>query len=82
MEGTLGDLTFKNGDAISNLKKMLDTLKRDLKTWQDAIRGYKFEGRNEMEIGLRSNRTLRATPAHIILRDYTRNVNQGKDGIY
>lgn len=82
MEGTLGDLTFKNGDAISNLKKMLDTLKKDLKTWQDAIRGYKFEGRNEMKTGLRSNRTLRATPASIILGDYTRNVNQGKDGIY
>ena len=35
-----------------------------------------------MKIGLRSNRTLRATPASIILGDYTRNVNQGKDGIY
>lgn len=81
MEGSVGDVTFKNGDSVANLKKLLDTLKRDLKTWQDAIRGYEFEGRNQIRVGLRSNWTLRGTPGHVILRDYERNVNLGKDGI-
>ena len=81
MEGSVGDLTFKNGDTIDNLRKLLTSLKDDIKTWQEAIRGYEFEGRNEMNYALRANFTLRGTPAHVILKDYTRNVNLGKDRI-
>ena len=81
MEGSIGDLTFKNGDSVANLKKLLDTLRRDIKKWQDAIQGYEFAGRAQGKVGLRANRTLRGTPANIILRDFSRNVNLGRDGI-
>ena len=81
MEGSIGDLTFKNGDSVANLKKLLDTLRRDIKKWQDAIQGYEFAGRAQSKVGLRANRTLRGTPANIILRDFSRNVNLGRDGI-
>ena len=81
MEGSVGDVTFKNGDSIANLKKLLDTLRRDIKKWQDAIQGYEFAGRAQSKVALRANRTLRGTPGSIILNDFSRNVNLGKDGI-
>ena len=79
MEGTVGDLTFKNGDNIENLRKLMNTLRSELKVWQDAIRGYKFEGKNSPTFALIGAHTRRATPAAKILNDYTRNVNMGRD---
>lgn len=81
MEGTLGQLTFKNGAQLDNLRKLLQNLKRNLARWQDAIRGYDFEGRNDMNFALRANKTRRPTPARTILSDFSRNVNQGRDYI-
>ncbi len=81
MEGTLGQLTFKNGAQLDNLRKLLQNLKRNLARWQDAIRGYDFEGRNDMSFALRANKTRRPTPARTILSDFSRNVNQGRDYI-
>lgn len=78
MEGTLGQLTFKNGSNLDNMKLLMSELKAEVKVWQDAIRGYEFEGRNKMSFGLRANKTLRPTPAGRILNDYTRNVNMGR----
>lgn len=80
LEGTLGKITFKNGDELSSIKALLDRLRDAAKKWQEAIRGYVFEGRNVSKFALRGNRTLRPTPAHAILDDWTRNGNLGLRG--
>ena len=80
LEGTLGKITFKNGDELSSIKALLDRLRDAAKKWQEAIRGYVFEGRNVSKFALRGNRTLRPTPAYAILDDWTRNGNLGLRG--
>ena len=80
LEGTLGKITFKNGDELSSIKALLDRLRDAAKKWQEAIRGYVFEGRNVSKFALRGNRTLRPTPAYAILDDWTRNGNLGLKG--
>lgn len=80
LEGTLGKITFKNGDELSSIKALLDRLRDAAKKWQEAIRGYVFEGRNISKFALRGNRTLRPTPAYAILDDWTRNGNLGLRG--
>ena len=80
LEGTLGKITFKNGDELSSIKALLDRLRDAAKKWQEAIRGYVFEGRNVSKFALRGNRTLRPTPAYAILDDWTRNGNIGLRG--
>lgn len=79
MEGTLGELTFKNGDNIDNIWRKLGELKRDIKVWQEAIRGYELEGRNEPGFAMRASRTMYGTPADSILNSYNRNIAMGKD---
>lgn len=78
MEGTLGQLTFKNGSNLDNMKLLMGDLKAEVKVWQDAIRGYEFEGRNKMSFGRRADKTVWPTPAYKILNNYTRNVNMGR----
>ena len=80
LTGTLGKISFKNGDELSGIKTLIDRLRDEANKWQEAIRGYVFEGRNVSKFALRSNRTYRATPAHAILDDYTRNGNMGLEG--
>lgn len=80
LEGTLGKISFKNGDKLASIKALIDRLRNAAKKWQEAIRGYVFEGRNVSKYALRGNRTLRPTPAHAILDDWTRNGNMGFRG--
>lgn len=80
LEGTLGKITFKNGDELASIKALIDRLRNEAKKWQEAIRGYVFEGRNVSKYALRGNWSLRATPAHAILDDWTRNGNMGFRG--
>ena len=80
LEGTLGKITFKNGDELASIKALIDRLRGEAKKWQEAIRGYVFEGRNVSKYALRGNWSLRATPAHAILDDWTRNGNMGFRG--
>lgn len=77
LQGTLGQISFKNGDSLGDINTLIKTLRDEADKWQDAIRGYVFPGRNEPTYALRGNYTLRATPAAVILRDFTRNTNQG-----
>ena len=80
LEGTLGKITFKNGDELASIKALIDRLRGEANKWQEAIRGYVFEGRNVSKYALRGNRSLRPTPAHAILDDWTRNGNLGLRG--
>lgn len=80
LEGTLGKITFKNGDELKNINKLIDSLKDETAKWQDAIRGYTFDGKNSPTYALRGNYSIRATPLNIILDDYTRNGNMGLKG--
>lgn len=77
LQGTLGQVSFKNGDSLGNINKLISALRDEAEKWQDAIRGYVFPGRNEPAYALRGNYTLRATPASVILRNFSRDVNQG-----
>ena len=72
--------SFKNGDELASIKALIDRLRGEAKKWQEAIRGYVFEGRNVSKYALRGNWSLRATPAHAILDDWTRNGNMGFRG--
>ena len=80
LEGTLGKITFKNGEELGNIRKLIDSLKAEADKWQDAIRGYVFDGRNKPAFALRGNHSLRATPAAVILRNYNRDGNMGLKG--
>ena len=80
LEGTLGKISFKNGDKLASIKALIDRLRREAKTWQEAIRGYVFEGRNVSKFALRGNKSLRPTPASAILDDWSRNGNMGFRG--
>lgn len=82
LEGTLGKITFRNGDELTSIKALIDRLRDAAKKWQEAIRGYVFEGRNVSKYALRGNWSLRPTPAHAILDDWTRNGNMGFRGRY
>lgn len=82
LEGTLGKITFKNGDKLSSIRTLINDLKKEAKKWQDAIRGYVFEGRNKPSYALRGNHSFRATPVAVILNNYFREGNQGiKEGV-
>lgn len=80
LEGTLGKISFKNGDKLASIKALIDRLRREAKTWQEAIRGYVLEGRNVSKFALRGNKSLRPTPVHAILDDWSRNGNMGFRG--
>lgn len=80
LEGTLGKISFKNGDELASIRKLINDLRKEATKWQEAIRGYIFEGRNESSFALRGNKSLRATPMSVILEDYTRNGNMGYRG--
>lgn len=82
LEGTLGKISFKNGEELGNIRKLIDDLKKEADKWQDAIRGYVFGGRNTPAYALRGNRSWRATPAAAILNNYNRNGNMGLKGGY
>ena len=80
LEGTLGKITFKNGDELTNINKLITDLKSEAKKWQDAMRCYSLPGRNKPSFALRGNWSWRATPASVILNDYTRSGNMGIHG--
>lgn len=53
IEGTLGEVKFKNRDRLPDIKKILDYLDAEIKKWLDAIRGYDLEGRAKMKTAIR-----------------------------
>ena len=76
IEGTLGKITFKNGSSLSNIKTMIDQFRRDIRVWQDAIRGYHLEGRNKPTYAIRSNNIIYPViTTKEILSGYTRDKN-------
>jgi hypothetical protein len=44
-KGTLGEVTFENQSKFPDISKLLGVLKAEAKRWEDALRGYKIEGR-------------------------------------
>lgn len=53
VEGTLGEVKFKGKETVPDLKKILDYLDLELKKWEDAIKGYEFEGRAMMKTAIK-----------------------------
>lgn len=56
VEGTLGEIKFKGKETVPDLKKILDYLDLELKKWEDAIKGYEFEGRASMQTAIKGYR--------------------------
>lgn len=77
LEGTVGKISFKNGTKVSDINTLINRYRNEEKTWQEAIRGYTFAGRNHSKFALRADKTLWATPTRKILNDYTRDGNMG-----
>lgn len=77
LEGTVGKISFKNGTKVSDINTLISRYRTEEHTWQEAIRGYVFEGRNVSKFALRGDKTIWATPTRKILNDYTRDGNMG-----
>jgi hypothetical protein len=82
IEGTVGDIKFKNDNTMSSMKTMIDVFKKDVTKWQDAIRGHESTNRNIMASALRGKYTMRPTPVEEIVPDFTRNGNMGIYGYH
>lgn len=54
-KGQLGDVLFDNGTSrLKDISSLLKDLKAEIKVWEDALRGYKLEGRAKPLVALRS----------------------------
>lgn len=53
VEGTLGEVKFKNKEQIPDLKKILEYLDKEINKWLDAIKGHELEGRSEIKTAVR-----------------------------
>lgn len=43
-KGKIGEVTFENTDRVDVFSGLLSMLKKEVKIWEDAIRGYGFAG--------------------------------------
>ena len=53
IEGTLGEVKFKNRESLPDIKDLLDYLDGEIKKWLDAVKGYHLEGRAKMKTAIR-----------------------------
>lgn len=52
-KGSLGEISFDNSSSLTDISKLLNYLNGKIKEWEDALRGYKFEGRAKPAVALR-----------------------------
>lgn len=81
---TLDVATLQDPTNATAFKNLLDDLRKALKEWQDAIRGYYNEGRAKPKatrIGTKSNTNsqIAHTTVDKILNDFTRTPPEGND---
>ncbi len=79
---TLDVATLQEGTNASAFKNLIDGLRKELKKWEDAVRGYYNEGRAKPKatrIGTKSdtNSTIAHTTVDKILNDFTRTMPEG-----
>ena len=73
VKGTLGKISFENTEKYaSNIDDLLDYLKAQLKTWQEALRGYEFEGRVASQFAKRGSKTTKNTTFADLVNDINR----------
>lgn len=53
IEGTLGEVKFKNRESLPDIKDLLDYLDDEIRKWLDAVKGYHLEGRARMRTAIR-----------------------------
>lgn len=53
IEGTLGEVKFKNRESLPDIKDLLDYLDDEISKWLDAVKGYHLEGRARMRTAIR-----------------------------
>lgn len=77
----LDTVEYEDSVNSTSFKSLIDALKKALREWQDAIRGYYNEGRvkpKATRIGIKSsqNADVSYTTVDTILQDYTRSMPQ------
>lgn len=69
-QGQIGKVQFQTKPDLTAIKSLLQDLKAEVQKWQDALRGYEFEGQVMPKMGIRSNLTIVGRPVADILRTY------------
>jgi hypothetical protein len=72
LKGTLGDIQFEESAKIPDITPLLKTLKQEIETWLDAIKGYKLEGRAKPLSALRGRKAVSPPIMTPLSLDYNR----------
>lgn len=73
--GTLGVIQFSDEENYSDaLATLLDYLKGQLKSWEDALKGYKLEGRAKPQSAKRSYQQTEQTLFSQLINDLSRDI--------
>ncbi len=63
IKGKLGEISFEDTEKYaSSIDDILDDLWRQLKGWEDALKGYEREGRVPPTFAVKAQKTSKATP--------------------
>ena len=54
--GVIGEVEFKEDNDLPGLTGLMKTIDEELKVWQEAVRGYKNEGRNKPQSAIKSQK--------------------------
>ncbi len=73
-KGTLGEITFENSSSLPAIKDLLNTLKEEVKKWEDHMRGNGFEGRAKPVSAVRGLNS--GSPYATSMNGYSRDVGQ------
>jgi hypothetical protein len=73
VKGQLGDVLFQEDAKMPDISMLLKSFKVQIQEWQDAIKGYKLEGRAKPLSGLRGSKAV--VPG--IMTDLTLDYNRG-----
>ena len=72
-KGTLGVITYQDSENYSNsIGDLLDNLKKALKGWEDALKGYTLEGRAKPRSAKKAYKEQNQTLFSSIVNDFTR----------
>lgn len=56
-KGTVSKVSFEEKETTRDISKLLDHLCKELKGWEDALKGYKNEGRAKMQVANRGSKS-------------------------
>lgn len=76
IKGKLGEISFENTEKYAtSIDDLLNSLWARLKSWEDALRGYEFEGRVAPGYALKANSASDMLTASQIANDITRDLS-------